>query len=565
MNAHDQKHTHTIEMIEQFTPEEHRLLEPFVSNMDKPVFALTNLPEVVKGALFSRYSRSAKSLRRVLLDEFIRADEAGMADLLAALPKKQQTVVQTRKAEEFYERVLVGYGDDSVAELAGAHIALENISIIATKIVEDARIGLSPLEKSTRYVYFDNKQPDGTWRYLKEKTLMAADSSFAELYVQTCDHAFKTYADLIPKVSDFVMEQQPKDDQTSDRAYQSSVRAKTCDILRGLLPASTLTNMGFFGDGRAFEYLITKMYGNDMVEIKDLAASMQTELATVIPSFVKRANDKYGISMQNYMRKVESEMADICSAYSRTNDQTTHHHHAKPDDGYVKLVDYDKDGEKKIAIAALYAHSQKPMDDLTGIAESLNDQERATIIQRYINERENRRHKPGRAFEQCRYTFDISCNYGAYRDLHRHRVLTQQRQPLTPHLGYKLPKEIIQSGYENEFNDVMQQTANAYEQIAMKHVKEAQYAVPLAYNIRWYMTYNAREAYHMLELRSARQGHIDYREVAQKMFKEIHRVHPTIAAGMKFMDMDEYAFERLEAEKKIDKKLAEISKKYGSS
>ena len=531
--------------MEEFTEEEKRVLEPFMTNLDRPVFVLVNLPEVVKGALFSRYSRTSNSLRKVLLKEFIQSDE--LEGLIQSAPNK---VIQTKKAEEFYDRVLVGYGDDSVAELAGAHIALERISIIATKFVEDARIGLSPLEKSTRYVYFDKKDPDGSWQYLKEKTLM--DSEFADSYQKSCDLCFQTYADLVPKVSQFVMEREPKDEETSDRAYRSTVRAKTCDILRGLLPASTLTNMGFFGDGRAYEYLLTRMYASELSEMKGLAAMMQEELAKVIPSFVKRANNKYGTAMQEYYNKVRTEMEGIANNYPG----------ASGGEG-VTLADYDKDGERRVLIAALYPYMQKPMKEIARIVDSMSDDEKQAVINAYVNERGNRRQRPGRAFEHCYYTFDVVANYGAYRDIHRHRVLTQQRQLLTPYLGYKLPKELVEAGYENEFRNAMEEAKNTYEEIAKKFRKEAQYAVPLAYNIRWYMTFNIREAYHMLELRSAMQGHIDYRRVAQQMFQEIEKVHPRFAKGMKFMDMEEHGLERLEAEKRIDKKIEEIKKKYG--
>ncbi|MEW6035231.1 MAG: FAD-dependent thymidylate synthase [Candidatus Micrarchaeota archaeon] len=534
--------------MEEFSEEERRLLRPFVSNLDKPVFALTNLPEVVKGALFSRYSRSAKSLRRVLLEEFMQAPELGLRELLDSAPKGS-SIIQTKKAEEFYERVLVGYGDDSVAELAGAHVALEEISIIATKMVEDSRIGLSPLEKSTRYVYFDDKK-DGRWRYLREKTLMS--SGFAELYEQTCDLCFQTYADLIPKVSSYVIERTPRDEQTSERAYKSTIRAKTCDILRGLLPSSTLTNMGFFGDGRAFEYLITKMYADDLAEMRELAGLMQTELAAVIPSFVKRANDRYGQSMQGYFRRARRDMAAAASK----------HPGASGSEG-VRLIDYDRDAERKALVAALFPHMQKPLDEIGIIVDRMSAQEKETVIRSYINERENRRHKPGRAFEHVFYTFDVVANFGAYRDIHRHRVLTQQRQLLNPSLGYKLPQELVDAEYDREFRAAMDAAKEAYEKISKKHPAEAQYVLPLAYNVRWYMTFNLREAYHMLELRSSMQGHPDYRHVAQEMFRQIQRAHPLLASGMKFMDMKEYALERLEAEKRIDRKMAEIEKKYG--
>ncbi|MBN1169593.1 FAD-dependent thymidylate synthase [Candidatus Micrarchaeota archaeon] len=535
--------------MEEFTEDERRLLEPFMTNLDKPVFVLKNLPEVVKGALFSRYSRSANSLRRVLLKEFIQSEELDLGDFFKGVPKDDR--IQTKKAEEFYDRVLVGYGDDSVAELAGAHIALEEISIIATKFVEDARIGLSPLEKSTRYVYFDRKKEDGNWPYLREKTLM--DSEFADVYATACDSCFETYADLIPKVSRYIMEKEPKDDQTSDRAYKSTIRAKTCDLLRGLLPASTLTNMGFFGDGRAYEYLLTRMYASGLSEMESLAAMMQGELGKVIPSFVKRANNKYGISMQDYYVRVRKDMNGLAGRYLGCGGNEG-----------VTLVDYDKDGERKIIIAALYPYLGIPMKDIGIVVDAMNEEEKQAVMNAYISERGNRRQKPGRGFEHSYYTFDIVGNYGAYRDMHRHRILTQQRQLLNPYLGYKLPSELVDAGYENEFKSAMEQAKNAYEEIEARFRNEAQYVVPLAYNIRWYMTFNAREAYHMLELRSSMQGHIDYRRMAQEMFRKIENVHPVIAKGMKFMDMNEYGLERLDAEKRIDKKMEEIKKKYGS-
>jgi thymidylate synthase ThyX len=534
--------------MDEFSEEEKQLLQSFVSNLDKPVFVLKNLPEVVKGALFSRYSRTPRSLRKVLLDEFMLAPELGLKEMLQSLPKESE-LIQKKKAEEFYDRVLVGYGDDSVAELAGAHLAMEDISIIATKVVEDSRIGLSPLEKSTRYVYFDKKR-DGKWLYKREKTLMG--SEFADLYQETCDLCFQTYADLIPKISSFVTEREPKDDETSERAYKSSVRAKTCDILRGLLPASTLTNMGAFGNGRAFEYLLTKMYADDLAEMRELAAMMEEELRTAIPSFVKRASNKYGLSMQDYFRTTRKQMEGIAHNYRGSSGGES-----------VVLVDYDKDAERKLVTAALYPYLNKPLEEIGRIVDGMSSDEKDAVIKTYINERGNRRHKPGRAFEHCYYTFDVCANYGCYRDMHRHRILTQQRQLLTPYLGYKLPKEITEAGYEKEFRDAMDAAKNAYEQIAGKFRKEAQYVVPLAYNIRWYMSFSLREAYHMLELRSSRQGHQDYREIAHKMFKEIEKVHPSLASGMKFMDMKEYSFERLEAERKLDKRMADIKKRYG--
>ncbi|MCI0504265.1 FAD-dependent thymidylate synthase [Candidatus Micrarchaeota archaeon] len=542
--------------METFTEEERRLLEPFVSNMERPVFVLRNLPEVVKGALFSRYSRSAKSLRRTLLDEFIRNKEIGF-DAPSAAGKAGsgaaksgfEDIVATEKAEQFYDRVLLGYGDDSVAELAGAHIALEDISIIATKVVEDARIGLSPLEKSTRYVYFDQKDEQGRWRYHIEPDL--AESEYAGLYRETCDRLFTTYASLIPKVSGYVSERVPRDEKLSDRAYEAVVRSKTCDIIRGLLPASAKTNMGFFGNGRAYEYLITKLYADPLAEMRALAASMQAELRTAIPSFVKRPDTAHGKETQEYIRRTRLDALGAAIPPEAGNE------------GAV-LVDYDGDAEERIAAAALYPYSGQSMSGLLEHVKKMPEAEREGIIAAYVGERANRRHKPGRAFECARYTFDVCANYGCYRDIHRHRVLTQQRQPLGCLHGYTLPKEIADAGCEAEFKDAMDAAKEAWGQIAAKRPLQAQYVVPLAYRIRWQMTMNLREAIHFCELRSQMQGHIDYRRIAQGMFREIERVQPSLARHMKFMDMKEYAFERLEAEKKLDRKIAESMKKHGN-
>lgn len=541
--------------MEFFTEGEKKALSPFMTNLDKPVFVLVNLPEVVKGALFSRYSRSAKSLRRVLLDEFILQPETGFKEIVGHATREQgaEQSVAIRKAEEFYDRVLVGYGDDSVAELASAHIAIEDISNIATKVIEDARIGFSPLEKSTRYVYFD-QQRDGKWLYYREPVVM--ESKFADAYTKTCDRLFETYAKLVPKVSAWVMERNPMEKEISERAYRSAIRAKTCDILRGLLPAATLTNMGAMGNGRAFEYLITKMYANELQEMRDLAGAMHAELGKVIPSFVKRAGERYGKEQQEYFRDVERRMREEITKYAPIPYLLPQTHKE------VELIEYDKDAETKLVAYILYSYMNAPLSDLLEKAKKMGAAEREKIIAAYVGTRGNRRHKPGRAFESVQYTFDICVNFGAYRDLQRHRVLTQERQVLGCGNGFTLPPEIVQAGYESEFRDAMDQARQTWEAIAGRMPKQAQYVVPLAYKIRWYFTMNLREALHFCELRSMQQGHSDYRKVAQQMYQQILQVHPALGRHMRFVDMKEYEMERLEAEKKLDKKLQEMGKKY---
>src|SRR5713226_227573 len=296
-----------VEPSPEFTTAEASILARYFTNLDRPVFALRNLPEVVKGALFSRYSRTEKSLRRVLLDEFINEPDSGF-DALTNPSAGSDDMVAVKQAEEFYERVLVGYGDDSVAELAGAHVAVERTSTLAAKALEDSRIGISPLEKSTRYVRFDRAGPDGRHLYYRGPELAHPD------YEPAADAIFETYSRLIDPVTQAIRKRFPLEEGETDRAWKSATRAKALDLLRGLLPAGTLTNLGLFGNGRAFEYLITKMAGHELPECRLLATDLHRELAMVIPSFVKRAlDDRYGGPAAERMARIRSGMSRLAA------------------------------------------------------------------------------------------------------------------------------------------------------------------------------------------------------------------------------------------------------------
>src|SRR4030081_471352 len=296
---------HTTVPESEFTTAESALLARYFTNLDRPVFALRNLPEVVKGALFSRYSRTEKSLRRVLLEEFINEPDSGF-EALAGKPTEGDDMVAVHRAEEFYERVLVGYGDDSVAELAGAHVAVERTSTLAAKALEDSRIGISPLEKSTRYVRFDRPGPDGRHLFYRGPELAHPD------YEKAAASLLHAYTGLLEPLTQAIRERFPIEPDETERAWKSATRAKALDLLRGLLPAGTLTNLGLFGNGRAFEYLITKMAPHDLPECRHLATDLHRELALVIPAFVKRAlDDRYGRPSAERMARIRSETAKL--------------------------------------------------------------------------------------------------------------------------------------------------------------------------------------------------------------------------------------------------------------
>ncbi|TMD08658.1 MAG: thymidylate synthase [Chloroflexi bacterium] len=522
----------------EFTADEARLLERYFTNLDRPVFALRNLPEVVKGALFSRYSRTEKSLRRVLLEEFLNQPEFGLEELLQ--PETPGDLVATRKAEEFYERVLVGYGDDSVAELAGAHLAVERVSTLAAKALEDSRIGLSPLEKSTRYVRFDRPGPDGRFLYHRGPELQS------RYYELACDHLFQTFSDLLVQVLDRVRGEFPIDPGETERAWKAATRAKALDLLRGLLPAATFTNLGLYGNGRAFEYLVTKMAGHDLPECRRLASDLHRELSQVIPAFVRRAIDeKYGRPAAELMSSTSEQLRWLARDAA-----------GAPAEPRVRLVEFDDDAERKVVAAALFPHSALPLVELqeTWV-------EPALVLDALLGGRGNRRQRAPRALEHTHYTFEVVANFAAYRDLQRHRMLTQERQLLGASLGYDVPPELEAMGLDGRYRDAVEAAGHAHERL-QRDVGPvlAQYVVPLAYRVRWYFRLSLREVFHLCELRTTPQGHPDYRRVAQEMFKRVREVHPRLAQYARFVDLgpgDE--LERRRSEHRIDEKLAQLN------
>jgi thymidylate synthase ThyX len=522
----------------EFNEVESSLLSRYFTNLDRPVFALRNLPEVVKGALFSRYSRTEKSLRRVLLDEFINEPDSGF-DRLAGTPPVDDDMVAVRRAEEFYERVLVGYGDDSVAELAGAHVAVEQTSTLAAKALEDSRIGISPLEKSTRYVRFDRLGLDG--RYLYHRGPELAHPA----YEPAADALFDAYSQLVEPATLAIRERFPREAGETERAWKSTTRAKALDLLRGLLPAGALTNLGLFGNGRAFEYLITKMAAHELPECRRLAVDLHRELSLVIPAFVRRALDeKYGEPAAERMAQVRRRVAGLAARGPIAGVGPS-----------VRLVEYDRDAERKVVAAALFPHSDRPLEEQVG--------DPAQVLEAMLAGRANRRQRAPRALEHAQYEFEIVANFAAYRDLHRHRMLTQDRQHLGTALGYDMPAGLAELGMADRFVAAVEAAATAHRRLeADLGAALGQYIVPLAFHVRWYFRANLREIYHLCELRTTPQGHPDYRWVAQEMFRRVEEVHPRLARYAGFVDMgpgDE--LERRQSERRLDEKLSALDRR----
>ncbi|MGH7882220.1 MAG: FAD-dependent thymidylate synthase [Candidatus Dormibacteraceae bacterium] len=488
------------------TATESAQLQSYLTNSHGRTFALRNLPEVVKGALFSRYSRTEKSLRRVLLDEFLPLLEADSEPTANAA-----TAVADQRAEEFYQRVLVGYGDDSVAELAGAHLAIEQVSTLAAKALEDSRIGISPLEKSTRYVRFDRRNAAGNFAYYRGPELTHPT------YISTLDALFQTYSDLLPPLIQSIRDRYPLEEGENQAGWKSATRAKALDLIRGLLPAATLTNLGLFGNGRAFEYLLTKLAASELPECVELAPELHQELAQVIPAFVRRALDeRYGEPAIKRLRELRQHTITLAPPRS------------EPIAGdRIRLIEYNPRAEAIVAAAALFPFSDQPLDGL-----ELEEGRVGQVLTTLLTGRGNRRHKLPRALEQADYTFELVASYAAYRDLHRHRMVSQQRQLLGSTLGYELSPELSEYGIQEQVNSALEQAGAAHRRLTADLGPElAQYVVPLTYRMRWYIKANLREIYHLCELRSTPQGHPEYRWLAQEMFRQVQAVHPRLTAN----------------------------------
>ena len=518
------------------TDAERTAIAPYFTNTDRPVFALVNLPETVKGALFARYSRSPKSLRRLFLDEFSEGaggDAAGSG-------------VGAARADKLYQRIFNEYGDDSVAQLGGVHLAVEDASNILTKILERGRL-MAYLEQSTRYIPYTERRGD-QWRYLVPAELDG--HPLRAKYIAAMNATFETYAKWIPVMQEWFAARHPKAAGDSDAVYRAAIRAKALDTLRGLLPAATQSSVGMYGTGQAYEALLLRMRANPLAEAQATAAAILEELRKVIPAFLTRVDQPdRGSRWSQYFADTRARMTDV------TARMTSGVSPAAADE--VTLVDFDPDGEAKVVAAALYASSSLPDKELLAVAKKMSAADREQVLRTYTGDRTNRRHRPGRAFERTSYRFDVLTDYGAFRDLQRHRLLTIDWQSLSADHGYIEPDAIVEAGGRGEWAETMDRSAQVAEELSAAGLGAiAPYAISMAYRVRFVMDMNAREAMHVIELRTAPQGHPAYRRVCQRMHKLIDEVagHHAIAKSMQFADHSQVELERLQEERRLEQK-----------
>jgi thymidylate synthase ThyX len=525
--------------IETFTDEDRALLAPHVTNLDRPVFCLINLPETVKGALFARYSRYPGTLRRLFLEEFAADVPPGSRPFDGA---------EGERAAGLYERVFVGYGDDSIAQVGGAHLACEWASNVLTKVLQRGRLA-AYLEQSTRYIPYDRPLPadaGGGYRYY-------SDDELGPEYRRAMDELFAIYSRGLETVQEWAARQWPREDEP-EAAWERSIRAKALDLLRGLLPASTLSHVGIYASGQAYEQLLLRLMASPLPEARAFGELALTELQQVIPSFVSRVErpDRGGEWIAYLRRRREAaERAVARLGLDRREGERV---------PSVELTHVDG-SEADLLTASLFEASGMPEAEISSRVSALDPIERAELISGLVGERANRRHRPGRGWEAVRYRFEIVSDYGGFRDLQRHRMLTCQWQRLGPELGAGVPEEVREAGAGDEYERGLELSRSEFERLEAAGLEEgAPYALSLGYRIRYVLDLNAREAMHVCELRSGREGHPTYRAVAQAMHERLAAVHPAIAAAMTHVDSStEPRLERILSEIRTHRKRLRAS------
>ena len=524
-------------VVEDFTDAEAAVLRRYFTNLEGPVFALVNLPEVVKGALFARYSRSSKSLRRLFLDEFV-------GDLELDGDAHIDATVGLERADELYQRIFYEYGDDSVAQLGGVHLACEQASNLLTKVLERGRL-MSYLEQSTRYLGYDRRLPNGLYRFYRDSDIL--DSRFGARYIGEMDRMFDTYRELLPELTDWLTLRFPKTAEDTDFVYRQAIRAKALDGLRGLLPASALSNLGIYASGQAYESLLFAC-ARTLCPRCASTPMMLAELVKVIPSFLRRLDVPErgtGVDVSTL-----PTLARPRSRWSRTTRTSR-----EADEG-VRLVAFDPEGESRVLEAIVFANSNVSHDAATRRVAAMSSDERRgsacdlrwpaqatddTARGAPLNERTTASRWSVTTVRFATSSAIVSSRSNGNR--------SRWTSDLTCPRLWKKP------GWPNATESRSVDPPTCFYDVRKDFPEQAQYCVALAFRIRYVMQMNAREAMHLIELRSGPQGHPSYRRVAQEMARLIREEagHEAIADAMTFVDFSDTDLERLEAERAAER------------
>jgi len=505
-------------------------LDKTVTSTDGDVYGFSDsINQTTIAAAMARLSRRGDDMRITLLDEF--ANNAG-------------------KDDKLLQRVITAYGDDSVQQLIGTYIVVENASNLLTKKLEWGRLA-AYLEQSTRYIYFDQKDAKGKYRYFTPKDL---PKSLKVTYNSTLDQIFDLYSEMVRELTNYVRDHSEVPEAERDVAFNGATRAQACDAVRSVLPVATKSTVGIYASGQALESLIMHLQSDELPEARDVGQSMLKEARKTIPTFLERADkpDRGG-ALVAYRANTHKSMQAFANENLPQNLGDL--------DNDVQLVEYWPRNELDLLPHMLYEHSNMSLKAIEQAVESWSYEQKLKAFKTYMGERLNRRHKPGRSLEVVHYSWDLLCDYGIFRDLQRHRMVDAfEWQELTPRYGFDTPELVEKAGLTDKFERCFDLSAELYSKLQEAgFMLEAQYATLLGHRMRWKITYNAREAFHFHELRTSPQGHPGYRKLVRQMHEKVAEVHPLLAESMKFVNQGENPeLTRLAAERYTQFKLEQL-------
>lgn len=505
-------------------------LQSAITDTTGNIYAFTNeLSPVTVAAAMARLSRRGDDMRITILDEFTH---------------------DMNKDKKLLQRIITAYGDDSVQQLAGMHLVVEKASNLLTKKLEWGRLA-AYLEQSTRYIYYDQKDEHGRFKYYTPEYL---DEGTKEQYNSVLDQIFARYSSMVHDLTAYIQKASTVPEAERDGAWRSAVKAQACDAVRGTLPVATESTVGIFASGQALESLIMHLLSDTMPEARSAGQTILDQARKVMPTFLERADkpDRGGAAIA-YRATTRAAVKALAEEYLPAN----HAVEAEP----VTLVDFWPRNELDIVADMLYEFSDQPLARIRQAVDEWPYERKIKVFQAYMGERLNRRHRPGRALEKIQYNWDLICDYGAFRDLQRHRMVNDlEWQPLTPRYGYDMPDLIEQAGLIDDFERCFELSLELYSHLQKAgYAEEAQYATLLGHRMRWKISYNAREAFHLHELRTSPQGHPNYRKLVQQMHARLAEVHPLLAEYMRFVNQGEDPeLTRLAAERYTQYKLGQL-------
>jgi thymidylate synthase ThyX len=421
------------------------------------------------------------------------------------------------KSAQFHEKWVVGYGHASVAEHAVLHFAFENVSRVAVETIESSRLA-SYTEKSTRYQKWGQDDftvpPELDGHPLRDE------------FIETVKLLFSTYLGSLEPAKNLILSRSPHRENESDEGYDRRIRSQYVDSCRFILPAAANANLGMTANARVIEMVIRKMLSHPLAEVRQIGERMKEVAKAETPTLVKYADAvPYVVETSKELGTRNQELGIASRQSSVVNRQSE----------WCTLIDYDKDGEKKILAAALYRFKEMPFAEALAYVKSLKKKERAELADTLLK-RLGRYDTPLRELEYSTYTFDLVLDQGAYAEFKRHRMMTQTPQRLTARLGYTIPLLVTESGFGSKYEAAMESALKMYEKLYEFDPNVAQYIVPNGYNRRVLAQFNLREAFAFCQLRSASNAHFSIRRVAQKMYEEMVRVHPLLTKYMRLHD-----------------------------